>query len=473
MQGAEIYVPAGAELRDWYYTPQFEREITLPDRIEKMSVHLAGLLHTFGPMKKTMVFCVDMDHAQKVAVHLQNLLGAPLGVGNYAVRIVSEEPDVKEIFEQFRDSDKPTPVVATTADLLTTGVDVPSVQNIVFMKTVSSPEHFKQIVGRGSRTDPATGKLWFRVVDYTNATRLFDDWDRPPGEPPEVELGPRNCALTGSVIEAEMWEPIPDALITVLCAPNEQVQQRTDAAGRFSFTGLPAGSLTIVATANGFRRRELAVQTVSETTQTVCIELRAEGPAPKKIAVRNLKVYISDEATFFVDATGQQLNLHDYIDYSRTTVLKHVPSLDTLREIWTAPEKRQAFLKALEEASVHIQVLGEVLAEMRKAPRGDEFDVLAWLAFGVPMRTREDRAEAFRTAQQPFIERYSPEAREVILVLLEKYKSGGVEELSRPEVFRVRPFDKMGYAPGVIQRFGDAEHLRSALEEIQERLYAQ
>lgn len=473
VQGAEIYVPEEAELRDWYYTPQFEREITLPDRIAKMSEHLAGLLSTFGPMKKSMVFCVDMDHAQKVASHLQNLLGTKLGIRDYAVRIVSEEADVKEIFEQFRDSDKPIPVVATTADLLTTGVDVPSVHNIVFMKTVSSPEHFKQIVGRGTRTDPATDKLWFRIIDYTNATRLFDEWDRPPGEPPTIEPGPRTCALVGSVIEAETWEPIRDALVTILCGPNEQVQQRSDASGQFAFSGLPAGSLTITASARGFRKRQLTVQTVPETAQSISVELRAEGPATRKIEIKNLKVFISDEATFLVDATGQHLSLQDYIDYSRIVILKQTPSVETLREIWTDPLKREAFIKILEEASVHVEVLAEVLAEMKKAPRGDDFDLLAWLAFGVPIRTRDDRADAFLVREQAFVDKFRIEAREVILALLEKYREGGIEELSRPEVFRVSPFDRMGFAPGIVQRFGTSEKLRATLQEMQKRLYAE
>ncbi len=473
VQGAEIYVPAEAELRDWYYTPQFEREITLPDRIEKMAEHLAGLLSTFGPMKKTMVFCVDMDHALKVTSHLQTLLGTRLGLPNYAVRIVSEEADAKELFEQFRDSDKPTPVVAATADLLTTGVDVPSVQNIVFMKTVSSPEHFKQIVGRGTRTDPAIDKLWFRIIDYTNATRLFDEWDRPPGEPPETQPGPRTCALLGLVVEAETWEPIPDALITVLCGPNEQLQQRSDASGNFAFAGLPAGSLTVMATAHGFRKRQLTVQTVPETAQSICVELRAEGPPVRKIEVKNLKVFISDEATFLVDATGQQLSLQDYIDYSRVAILKHATSLKTLRAIWIDPQRRETLLRVLEEASVHIEVLAEVLAEMKKAPKADDFDLLSWLAFGTPIHSRDDRAEAFLNREQAFIGQFRAEPREVLLALLDKYKEGGIEELSRPEIFRVSPFDKMGFAPGIIQRFGTPDNLRTALLEIQKKLYAE
>jgi type I restriction enzyme R subunit len=123
-----------------------------------------------------------MDHAQEVARLLNNHF-ADLGHGeDYAVAIVSEEGDAgRRRLQQFQDSDKNLPVVATTAELLSTGVDIPAARNIVFMKTLNSPILFKQIVGRGTRIDEETGKLWFRIIDYTGATRLIDDaWDKPP-----------------------------------------------------------------------------------------------------------------------------------------------------------------------------------------------------------------------------------------------------------------------------------------------------
>ncbi len=466
VQGAEIYVPEGAELRDVYLTPQFEREITLPDRIERMSEHLAGLLRTFGPMQKTMVFCVDMNHAREVAHHLQNHF-AHLGHSNYAVRIVSEEPDARELFEQFQDSDRQTPVVATTADLLTTGVDVPSAKNIVFMKTVSSPVVFKQILGRGSRTDSATEKLWFRIIDYTNATRLLDSWDRPPGPPPEPDVGPRICGLNGKVVHIETGDPIPEALVTVITRPNEQVQARTDLFGQFSFKGLPEGSMTVIVNASGFRRKQLKVETVEDTVREISIELRPEGVPVGKIRVKGLEVVIADEALFIIENTGQTMNLEQYKDYTRQMIFLKSPSPDTLREIWTDADKRRAFLDALERESVRVEILAEVLDQRQ----GDQFDILAHIAFGRPIHTRDERADAFVNRQGQFIKSYGEEAREVILALLDKYRLGGVDELSRPEVFRIPPFDAMGMAPGVIRRFGDVNALRAAMSEMQRRLY--
>jgi type I restriction enzyme R subunit len=468
VQGAEIYVPEGADLRDVYRTPQFEREVTLPDRTEAMCHHLAGLLHRSGPMERTMVFCVDMDHARLVAEKLQNAFGH-LGYDNYAVPIISEEGEEgRRALEQFQDSDKKVPVVATTAELLSTGVDVPSCRNIVFMKTLSSPTLFKQIIGRGSRVDPATDKLWFRIVDYTGATRLFDEWDRPPGPPPEAVTGPRTAALEGQVVHADSGDLIVGASVTVLTGPNEQQGPiLTDEQGAFRFTHLPAGGVVLIIGGAGFRRRQLKVKTLADETVTLVVELKPETVAPEKIRVEGLEVTIADEATFLVEATGEQLSLDQYLDYTRRKVVGHVPEWAKLWEVWVEPEKRRAFLDDLRRASIHVEVLAEVLGQ----PEADQFDLLAHIAYGRPVRTRSQRARAFETREGAFLDRYHDEAREVILALLDKYRVGGVEEIADPRVFRLSPFREMGQVPGVIQRFGGAEPLQKAVREVQRRLY--
>jgi type I restriction enzyme R subunit len=167
-QGAQVFVPEEVDLKDIYTLEDFEREIILPDRTEKICDHLAKLLKTFGPLQKTIIFCVNMDHAAHITKELQNTF-AYLGYSDYAVRIVSEEPKAQDDYERFRDSEKTTPVVATTVDLLTTGVDIPSVRNIVFIKPISSKVYFKQHIGRGCRIDPITNKYFFRIIDYVNA----------------------------------------------------------------------------------------------------------------------------------------------------------------------------------------------------------------------------------------------------------------------------------------------------------------
>ena len=161
-------------------------------------------------------------------------------------------------------------MVATTAELLSTGVDVPSCKNIVFMKTVSSPVLLKQIVGRGSRLDPATDKYWFRIIDFTGATRLFDEWDRPAGRPPEVPRGSFTAIIRGTVFHAQTGDRIVGASVSVRTGPNMQQDPiRTDENGAFAFEGLPAGTVTLIVNAPGFIRRELRVETLADEILTI------------------------------------------------------------------------------------------------------------------------------------------------------------------------------------------------------------
>jgi len=255
----------------------------------------------------------------------------------------------------------------------------------------------------------------------------------------------------------------------VLTGPNEQQGPiLTDEEGRFHFVHLQAGGVTIIVGGAGFRRRQLRIETLAEETVTLVIELKSETAAPERIRVEGLEVTIADEATFLVEATGEQLSLEQYLDYTRRKVVGYVPEWARLWQVWVEPEARRAFLDDLRRASIHIEVLAEVVGQ----PEADQFDLLAHIAYGRAVRTRSERAKAFETREGTFLNRYQDEAREVILALLDKYRVGGVEQLADPRVFRLSPFREMGQAPGVIRRFGDAERLQEALSEVQRRLYA-
>ena len=474
-QGADVFVPEGVVLKEDYLTPQFERQISLPDRTATLVNHLAGLLRRTGPMHKAMVFCVDIDHAQEVARLLNNAF-ADLGFADdYAVAIVSEEgPGARRRLRQFQDSDQALPVVATTAELLSTGVDVPSARNIVFMKTLSSPILFKQIMGRGSRVDPDTGKLWFRIIDYTGATRLLDPkWDKPPGA---VEMGtdkrPRTASLTGTVRLTESHDLLVGASIALLVGPNEQLGPiLTDNLGRYRFEDLPAVDMKIIAGGPRLLRRELQVAIQPEQVTTFDIELSLVGDKEERqIEVTGLKVAIADEATFIVAGLNEPMSLEEYLDYTRGKIIGFVPDWLKLQAIWRDPEQRRVFLNQLEQASIHVDVLVDVLDH----PEADQFDLLAHLAYGRPLQSRIERAAAFRKREKGWLGAQDAAAREVILALVDKYVLGGLQEMTDQAVFRVSPFREMGEARGVLRRFGgDPQRLRATVTELQRRLYAE
>jgi type I restriction enzyme R subunit len=171
-----------------YTTKDFERVIRVPERNQTIARHLVETLKALGTLNsRTMVFCVDQAHAREMAQLIQNEAAASgLNRPNFAAAIVSEDSEARRLLRQFQDPEAPTPMVATSVDILTTGVDVPQVRNIVFLRPVGSQVAFKQILGRGSRLAPE--KLSFNVLDYTGATEHFKDpeW---LGEPEVKEVG--------------------------------------------------------------------------------------------------------------------------------------------------------------------------------------------------------------------------------------------------------------------------------------------
>ncbi len=166
-----------AEAKAHYAAGQFEATLLLKDRVEAMAKDLfTGLLASGGPEQKTIIFCVRDSHADLVAEALNNLYAywcAAQGrerLDPYAFKCTAAGGS--EQLSELRGAERRN-FIAVTVDLLTTGVDVPWVRNIVFFKYVRSPIAFYQMVGRGTRLHPASGKLMFRLYDYTNATRLF------------------------------------------------------------------------------------------------------------------------------------------------------------------------------------------------------------------------------------------------------------------------------------------------------------
>jgi len=186
------------EAHEFYAAPSFEDRLQLPDSVQAMTRDLfSHLIATGGPEQKTIIFCTRDSHADAVADALNNLSATwcrETGSARqepYAFKCTAASGG-SDYLADLRGASR-SHFVATTVDLLSTGVDVPAVRNIVFFKYVRSPISFYQMVGRGTRLDPATSKLMFRVYDYTDATRLFgeDFISRfTPQSEPSPEPGP-------------------------------------------------------------------------------------------------------------------------------------------------------------------------------------------------------------------------------------------------------------------------------------------
>ena len=159
-------------------TKDFERVVALRKRTEAIARHLSDFMKHNDRFAKTIVFCVDQEHASEMRQALNNL-NADLvkKFPDYVCRVTADEGDIgRGHLSRFQDVESQTPVILTTSQLLTTGVDAPTCKNIVLARVVGSMTEFKQIIGRGTRVRDDYGKLWFNILDYTgSATQQFAD----------------------------------------------------------------------------------------------------------------------------------------------------------------------------------------------------------------------------------------------------------------------------------------------------------
>lgn len=400
-----------------YQTKDFERVVALRARTRAIATHLTEFLKKTDRFAKTIVFCVDQEHASEMRQELSNLNSDLVATyPDYVCRVTADEGDIgRGHLGRFQDVDTKVPTILTSSQLLTTGVDAPTCKNVVLARVVSSMSEFKQIIGRGTRVRDDYGKLWFNIIDYTgSATRLFADpaFDGDPTRITEEEVDAEGTTtFKETVLEADESEPVEEG------AP-QIIDPTTGRREKFYFDG---GQV------------EIAAHLVYE-----------------------------------LDQNGKQLRVVRYADYAGEAVRTLCPTAPALHEKWSDPAKRSEIIEGLRERGVDFAEL----AEIAQQPDADPFDLLCHLAFNAPLRTRRERAQELKARKPDFFTRYSPEARAVLEELLEKYAEHGDAQFALPDVLRIPPISSHGQVAEIVSLFGGVDQLRSAVTELQNELYA-
>ena len=406
----------GREIPDELYgTKDFERLIALKARTNALARHLTDFLTRTDRFAKTIVFCVDQEHADEMRRALGNLSTDFMKrFPDYVCRVTSDEGQIgRGHLDRFQDVESKTPVILTTSQMLTTGIDAPTCKNVVLARVIGSMSEFKQIIGRGTRVRDDYGKLWFNIVDYTgSATRLFADpqFDGDPVLLTEEELLPKGLPVVEELPEPEPIDPEPG--------------------------------------------------------ETVIVE--PIGEPRRKYYFDEGRVEIVAHLVYELDPDGRQLRVVSYTDYAAEKVRTLVPNAPELRKRWADPEQRAEILARLEERGVSFVELAEAAGH----PEADPFDLLCHLAFNAPLRTRRERAQRLRSDRKDFFDRFGSEAQAILQELLEKYAEHGAAQFSMPDILKVPPVAEHGTVAEIIDLFGGPEKLRTAVTELQNLLYA-
>lgn len=398
-----------------YQTKDFERAVALRARTETIARHLTQFLKRTDRFAKTVVFCVDQEHASEMRQALSNLNhDLVVQYPDYVCRVTADEGDIgRGHLGRFQDVDTRAPTILTTSQLLSTGVDLPTCKNVVLARVVGSMTEFKQIIGRGTRVRDDYGKLWFNIIDYAgSATRQFADpaFDGEPAKLTEEEL--RVSGETRITMETETAETVEET------APPTVLEPPTEERRKFYFDG---------------GRVEIAAHLVYE-----------------------------------LDSEGNQLRVVRYTDYAAERIRTLCPTAPELREKWADPTKRSEIIQRLEERGVDFAEL----AEAANQPEADPFDLLCHVAFNAPLRSRRERAQRLREVCKDFFTRYGSEAREILDQMLEKYAEHGNAQFVLPDILYVPPLSEHGTVVEINDLFGGADNLRNAVHDLQNMLYS-
>ena len=409
----------GVVIEDRVYNQKdFDRTMVLERRTELVAQKVTEFLKGTNRYDKTIIFCEDIDHAERMRQALVNA-NSDLTAGNrkYVMRITGDNEEGKRELDNFIDPESISPVVVTTSRLMSTGVDAQTCKLIVLDRGIQSMTEFKQIIGRGTRINEDYDKFYFTIMDFRKATELFADKDFD-GDPVQIyEPGPDDSPVP----------PDDDPDTTDDEEPNGEGDTVDDGPGGGIITDPPLPGKRVK-----YYVDDIEVKVVAERVQYY-------GPDGKLIT-------------------------ESLTDYTKKAVRKDYASLDEFLTRWTAADQKQAIVEELEEHGLLLEALQETVGKDY-----EPFDLICHVAFDRPPLTRRERAQKAR--KQDYFAKYGEQARAVLDALLDKYADAGLAAIEDMSVLRIQPFNQFGTPVEIIGMFGGKEKYLEALREMQSLLY--
>jgi type I restriction enzyme R subunit len=324
---------------------------------------------------------------------------------------------------------------------------------------------FNQIIGRGTRIDEASGKKFFRIIDFTGATRLLPDL-RKEKKPPKPPKGPFDYFYKAQIFDAETGQLLSEVRAVLILEAHKTIIKKSDKDGFIFFDKLPRSKVKLSLEKSGYNKKEFKIQPTPDFRQVETITITKKREAKKPITIQGIDVYIETEEDILIEAGGRKLNKAEYREYSKEGIRKRV-NLEDLRKIWLDDQKREEFLEELLNQGISPEIISSVILKRSDI---DDFDVLTHIAFDVLIISRDERARSLIELKQQFVHSFSSEAREIIMDLLEQYKIAGVGDL-RPEVFKIHRFtQKYGGVKNIIEKL-KRKNLEPAFNQLKENIY--
>ncbi|MEI2695222.1 MAG: DEAD/DEAH box helicase family protein [Saprospiraceae bacterium] len=405
-----------------YNRTDFDKNIVVDERRELVARKITEFLKGNDRFAKTIVFCIDIEHAEGMRTALANANADLVAQNNkYVMQITGDNEEGKRELDSFINPSERYPVIATTSKLMTTGVDAQTCKLIVLDSNIGSPTEFKQIIGRGTRINEEYGKTYFTIMDFRNVTNLFAD-PNFDGDPVMIKDVTEDDDISGTDDEVTD-QPIVDVVD----------------GGDVVF---PTPEYPTV-TGGGF--------------------IVAEPNPREKIRVNGVEVKIVNERVQYLGADGRIIT-ESLKDYTKKNVIEKYATLETFLNSWKNADKKKAIVEALEQQGIFFEALKEEIGK-----DFDPFDLICHVAFEAKPLTRKERANNVK--KRNYFTKYGEKAQSVIISLLDKYADDDLLTIESLDVLKLDPLNKLGSPLEIINAFGGKENYIQALKELENELY--
>ena len=420
-----------------YNIKDFDRTIVIKNRTDLVAQTITSYLQRTDPMAKTIVFCNDIDHAERMRRALINLNPEQVAKNDkYVMKITGDDEIGKAQLDNFINPKKAYPVIATTSELMTTGVDAKTCKLVVLDQNIQSMTKFKQIIGRGTRIDDKYGKLWFTILDFKKATELFAD-ERFDGIPEKVMVTKPEDIITGETEDGSFIDELSDANSDADDASIDGINEPE----QYYVNSRSEGA-------------EIDSDWGNDEAEKRFVKFKVSGIDVKKMA----------ERVQYYDTDGK-LVTESFKDYTRNTIKRQFASLDDFTRKWQNADRKQAIIDELANEGVIWQALEQDVSKDL-----DPFDLICHVVYDQPALTRKERAESVK--KRNYFTKYSDVAQKVLNALLDGYADEGVKAIEGKDALKANTIVDFGRPLEIAKKaFGGKDEYNNAITELEELLY--
>jgi len=399
-----------------YNRTDFDKNIVVEDRRKLVAKKITEFLKGYDRFAKTIVFCIDIEHAEGMRTALANANADLFAENNkYVMQITGDNEEGKRELDNFINPSELYPVIATTSKLMTTGVDAQTCKLIVLDSNIGSMTEFKQIIGRGTRINEEYGKTYFTIMDFRNVTNLFADPDFD-GDPVMIKEVGEHDDLDG------LEDETTDDIITDVFG-GEEVEFR-----------------------------------VIEGGGEIIEDLRRE-----KIRIDGVQVKIVNERVQYLDNDGRIIT-ESLKDYTKKNITNKYKTLEDFLNSWNKADKKKAIVNELEKQGIFFEALQDEVGK-----EFDPFDLICHVAYESKPLSRKERANNVK--KRNYFTKYGEQAKAVLNSLLDKYAQDGLITIESTEVLKLDPLNKLGTPFELVKAFGGKQKYLQAIRELENELY--